>query len=104
SLSALVLTGDERSKTDTGGLGLSGICGAIHWSPWTRCKRGRDGLVFIVVVILPLLSVGSWWTVRRIWVTGDDAASEPVRIIPTASRAGANATRLPLAICITTGS
>jgi len=62
------------------------------------------GDLFIVVVLLPLLSVGSWWTVRRIWVTGHDVTSGSVQLLPTASRAGASASRLPMAICFTTGS
>jgi hypothetical protein len=62
------------------------------------------GDLLIVLVILPALAVGSWWIVHRTWTAGYDINDAPIRLIPSASRAGANATRLPMAICFTAGS
>ena len=62
------------------------------------------GDLFIVVVILPSLSIGSWWIVHRTWTGEYDVTTAPIRLIPTASGAGANASRLPLAVCFTFGT
>jgi hypothetical protein len=58
----------------------------------------------VLLVAVALLSVASWWTVYRIWTTGHDATTGPIQIIPASSKAGANATRLPMAAMFTVGA
>src|SRR4051812_27356109 len=57
---------------------------------------------WVLMVALALMSVGSWWTVRRIW-SGADVTTGPIQMIPASSKAGANAARLPIAVTFTVG-